>query len=228
MGMRTLTTEYSLGITKWIVRSAIDRQLVGVPWGASVRYDLGSGATIAHLPPQLQSRYCKCPAQPAICRRGIPFTSRSGATAVSFWLPRDWEGMCCSQCSPKHKPRCRTGCMRCVWWQITYTSLSDLMMPLNFPVWCTGWVGIQQWHSTALLGVAGTSGRQGITPLPLPPKTIEGCWIPSGISTPIPKQQEWERVFMTPIPTTGTTAGWRLMASVNGTPFSLIVDPRAK
>ena len=28
------------------------------------------------------------------------------------------------------------------------------------------------------------------------------------------------RAFMTPIPTTGTTAGWRVMASANGTPVS--------
>jgi putative transposase len=38
------------------------------------------------------------------------------------------------------------------------------------------WVGwFQQWHSTALLGVAGTSERQGIMALRLPLKTTEGC-----------------------------------------------------
>ena len=39
-----------------------------------------------------------------------------------------------------------------------------------------------------------------------------------GISTPTRTQLECDRGFMTPIPTTGTTAGWRVMASANGTP----------
>ena len=36
-----------------------------------------------------------------------------------------------------------------------------------------GW--FQQWHSTALLGDAGTSGKPGITPLRLLLRTTEGC-----------------------------------------------------
>jgi len=40
--------------------------------------------------------------------------------------------------------------------------------------------------------------------------------IPCGISTP--KQLECERVSMTPIPITGITEGWNVMASVSGTP----------
>jgi len=94
------------------------------------------------------------------------------------------------------------------------------MMPRSCPVWCTGLVGIRQWHLIALRGVAGTSRRQGITPLPLLLKTSEECWIPCGISTPIPKQLECERVSTTPIPTMGITAGWKLMSSVSGTPAS--------
>jgi hypothetical protein len=53
---------------------------------------------------------------------------------------------------------------------ITGTWSSDLMMPPSYPVLCIGLVGIQQWHSTVLLGVAGTSGRQAITPQRLAPK----------------------------------------------------------
>jgi len=38
------------------------------------------------------------------------------------------------------------------------------------------WLGwFQQWHSTVLRGVADTSGRQGITPPPLPQETTEEC-----------------------------------------------------
>ena len=80
------------------------------------------------------------------------------------------------------------------------------------------WFG---WYSAMALnrltGRCGHFWEARYTALRLRLKTTDECSIPCGISTPTPKQLECERGFMTPIPTMGTTAGWRVMASANGT-----------
>ena len=72
------------------------------------------------------------------------------------------------------------------------------------------------WYAAMLLNrLAGRCGhfweeRYYSTPI-APPKTTNEHSIRSATSTPIPKQQECVRGFMTPIPTMGTTADWKQM-----------------
>lgn len=87
----------------------------------------------------------------------------------------------------------------------------------SYKSWCIGLAGIQRWHWIAWVVVVGTFGRQGITPLRLHQKITGECWIRCGISTPIQRQQESGKGFMTPIPITGITAGWKMMALASGT-----------
>ena len=107
--------------------------------------------------------------------------------------------------------------MRCAWWLITCICFCVLMMQVNYQSWCIGLAGIQPWLWIAFLVAADIFGRQGITPQQLHQKITGECWIPCAISTSTQRQQESGKGFITPIPITGITAGWNVMASVSGT-----------